>query len=258
MRIAYEYAGTGPPVALVSGLGQPGERWRRVVSHLTDDFTVVTFDNRETGRTGAYPAGFDLGDLAIDILDTMTAIGFEDFHLAGLSMGGMISQEVLNLAPDRLRSVALIATHGAHAASIQADPEYARQIFSVPPADPEERLDAMRGLWSLLTGPGFAEAHPEVIEEEAMLSISNPTRADGFARQMQAITRFDPGEVRSAAPVAVIHGDSDRLIPTENGRTLAERFGVDLTLVAGGGHDLDVDSAAPLANILKRHMRDAD
>ena len=68
MDIAHDVKGSGDPVALVSGLAQVGARWRRVTELLAGDFTVVTFDNRECGATGACPDGFTLADCAGDVL----------------------------------------------------------------------------------------------------------------------------------------------------------------------------------------------
>src|SRR5687768_3345138 len=95
MDVAYEVAGSGDPVLLVSGIGQTGTRWRRVAPLLAEDYTVVTFDNRGVGATGVPDEPFTLTDIANDALDLMSSLGFERFFLGGISMGGMISQEIV-------------------------------------------------------------------------------------------------------------------------------------------------------------------
>ena len=142
---------TGEPLVLVSGLAQVGERWRRVRALLRDEFTVVTVDNRECGVTGPCPEGFTLADLAGDVLNVMSGLGHERFFLAGISMGGMIAQEVARLAPERVRAAVLLATHGATPTAVMPP-----DLAILMPAS-EDPLEAARLLWTRLAGPGFAE-----------------------------------------------------------------------------------------------------
>ncbi|HUS61024.1 MAG TPA: alpha/beta hydrolase, partial [Acidimicrobiales bacterium] len=197
---AHPHVGDGPPVVLVSGLAQPGARWRRVAALLAAaGHRAITFDNRECGATGPCPDGFTLTDCAGDILETVDALGLDRFFLAGISMGGMIAQEVMALAPERVDAAALLATSPG-------------QSIGVPPPDLAILMaPSPQELWTRLSGPGFAEAHPDVIEEEAQLSIEAATPVDGIMRQLQAIMQFDPGAKVDGLdiPTVVIHGDHD-------------------------------------------------
>ena len=251
MDVHYEVSGTGEPVALVSGLSQVGRRWHRVTDRLSDEFQVITFDNRETGRTGPCPDGFTLTDIAEDVLAVLTALGHEQFFLAGISMGGMISQEVIRQAPDRVRAAALLATHGGTPTSVQPP-----DLGILMPVS-EDPMESARVLWSRLSGPGFADANPEVIEEEARLSVESPTPVDGVMRQIQAITGFDPGDalVGTSVPVVVGHGDHDPLVPYENGTRLASKLGCELVTYAGSGHGLEFERADEVAELLRSHFR---
>jgi pimeloyl-ACP methyl ester carboxylesterase len=252
--VAYEVVGSGPPVLLVSGLSQTGARWRRVAERLAKPapghplggdprtFTVVTADNRETGGTGPCPDGFTLADVAQDLLALMTRLGHQRFFLGGISMGGMIAQEILGAAPDRVRAAVLLATHSGHEQSVQADPT----VLMVPDA---------QTLWTRLSGPGFAEAHPDVIEEEARLSVQSATPLDGVMRQMQAIFQYDMGErlagLAQSMPVAVAHGDHDPLVPYENGVRLAAQLGVPLVTYEGSGHGLEFERPDEVAALMR-------
>jgi 3-oxoadipate enol-lactonase len=246
MDVAYECAGIGEPLLLVSGLGQTGRRWRRVVPLLADRYTVVTFDNRETGGTGACDDGFVLADIAGDALELMTRLGFERFFLAGISMGGMISQEIIRLAPDCVRAAVLLSTHGGTAGSVAADPG----ILGPSPDG--------RPVWARLAGPGFAERFPDVIAEETQLSLESATQPAGYARQMQAIASFEGGElVRDlGVPIVVAHGDHDPLVPYENGVRLAKALGVELVTYEGAGHVLECERVVELAELMRRHFAD--
>jgi pimeloyl-ACP methyl ester carboxylesterase len=248
MHVAHEVAGSGEPLLLVSGLGQTGRRWRRVVPLLADTYTVVTFDNRETGATGACEEGFTLADIATDALDLMTSLGFERFFLAGISMGGMISQEIIRIGgAQRVRGAALFSTHGG--ASIAVQPADMGVLMPAPGDG--------RPVWAKLAGPGFWEAHPQIIDEETQLSIEQATQPAGYMRQMQAIQAFDPSEdaVRSTGvPVVVAHGSADPLVPYENGVRLAKRLGVELVTYEGSGHVLECEVPDQMAALIRRHF----
>lgn len=244
IQLAHSTLGSGPPVVLVSGLAQTGARWRRVAQLLADDHTVVTIDNRECGATGPCPDGFTLTDCAADILEAADRLGFETFAIAGISMGGMITQEVLALAPDRIAAAALLATHGGTPGAI-------------PPADPAILMQPdARQLWTVLTGPGFADANPDVIEEEAQLSVDAATPLDGIMRQLQAIFSFDPADKVSALdiPLLVMHGTHDPLIPYENGVRLAKKLGCELVTFDDAGHALEFERPREVSDLLRAHF----
>lgn len=246
MKVAYEVAGAGQPVLLVSGLGQTGKRWRRVVPKLVEaDYTAIHFDNRETGGTGPCEDGFTLADVAGDALDLMTSLGHERFFLAGISMGGMISQEIVRLAPERVRAAVLLATHGGAAASI-APPNPG---VLGPQADGTPT-------WARLAGPGFYEAHPDVIEEETALSLESATQPEGYMRQMQAIQAFNPeAAIRDlGVPIVIGHGDRDPLVPYENGVRLAKALGVELVTFEGAGHVLECERVDEITTLMVRHF----
>lgn len=249
MKVAYEVAGAGDPVLLVSGLGQTGRRWRRVVPKLVDaGYTVVHFDNRETGGTGPSLDAFTLADVAADALDLMSDLGHDRFFLAGISMGGMISQEIVRLAPARVRAAVLLSTHGGAAGS-------------VPPPNPGVLVPQGDGkpTWGRLAGAGFAEAHPDIIDEETALSVESATPPEGYLRQMQAIQAFNPeAAIRGlGVPIVVGHGDQDPLVPYENGVRLAAALGVELVTFEGAGHVLESERVDEIAALMVRHFSGA-
>ena len=253
MDVSYEVRGSGPPLALVSGLSQPAARWHRVAPQLEDDFEVVTLDNRETGRTGASPTEFALADCAWDVLDLMTDLGHERFFLAAVSMGGMIAQELMAAAPDRVRAAVLMATHGGSPTCVPGD------LASIMPRGdrPEE---IARNLWTGLAAPGFAEAHPEVIEEEARISLDQPTPPEGVLRQIMAVAQYDMGDrlVGTPIPVVVVHGTQDPLIPYENGVRLAEQLRAELVTLEDTGHCVEFERPDEVVAVLRRTFCGAD
>lgn len=246
VQLQYETVGSGPPLLFVSGWSQPGRRWLRFAEKLADRYTCVMPDNRECGRTGPSPTPFTLADLAQDLLDLMADLGHERFRLVGVSMGGMISQEIIQAAPERIEAAVLVSTWGGSPGA-------------VPPPDPmvvmpvgTTAYEIGCNLWSRLAGPGFAEAHPEVIAEEARVNAEFPTTLEGVMRQLDAIRQFDPGDalVGTPVPILLVHGDRDPLIPYENGVRLEEKLGVELVTLPGVGHGVPFERPDELTQLI--------
>ena len=246
MGIGYEVNGSGDPLLLIAGLGQSGiRRWHRIVKLLSPHYAVVTVDNRGVGRSGPCEEPFTLGDLAQDALDVMTSLGHETFFLAGHSMGGMIAQEVVRLAPERVRAAAFCSTHGG--ASTAVMPGDGLGLFTPEPDRPT---------WAKLAGPGFYEANRQVIDEETQISLEVATPPQTYMLQIQAIGQWNaaPTLRDSGVPFLVVHGDADPLVPYENGVRLALTLGVELVTYPGVGHVIECEVPEQLADDLRRHF----
>ncbi len=115
----------GPAVLLVMGLGMRGEMWRPQIEGLRGAHRLAWFDHRGVGESGPTPSRrLRMHDMARDALRVADALAadarasgaepdaWERFHLVGVSMGGMVAQEVALRAPARVRSLTLIATFG--------------------------------------------------------------------------------------------------------------------------------------------------
>lgn len=108
--IWHEVVGTGDPVLMLMGFGMRGLVWRPQVEELKLHHAVATYDNRGLGQTPFPDGPFSLVDMAEDALEVADSLGWDRFHAVGVSMGGMIAQELAIRHPDRLKSLALLAT----------------------------------------------------------------------------------------------------------------------------------------------------
>jgi len=100
----------GEPVLMIMGLGGSSRAWRRLLPHVRATHRALLFDNRGTGDSDRVGGVMTLGRMAADARAVLDAAGVADAHVVGISMGGMIAQQLALDHPDRVRSLALLCT----------------------------------------------------------------------------------------------------------------------------------------------------
>jgi pimeloyl-ACP methyl ester carboxylesterase len=103
-------AGAGETVVLVHGFLGGSRQWAAELDHLRARFDVVAVDLAGYGAARALPAPTEMAAHARAVLATLTALGIDRFHLLGHSMGGMVAQEIVAQAPQRVDRLVLYAT----------------------------------------------------------------------------------------------------------------------------------------------------
>jgi len=240
-RIHYETHGAGEPVLLIMGLGSNAYGWHWTTPWLAERYQAIAFDNRGTGRSDVPTDTYSIAQMAADAAAVLDAAGHATAHVCGASLGGMIAQRVALAYPERIRSLVLICTTpgGRHALRPASEVTAALVEGGEDPASVYRR-----NAW-FLYGEDTRTRHPERIEEDLLHRGKIPTQPRGYFGQLQAAMAHDSwDELPSiAVPTLVLHGDADLLVPTGNGRLLAERIpGAELVLVPGAGHMLQADA----------------
>ena len=258
LDIAYRIVGPGinkPKAVVIMGLGGSNVAWGdALISGLTGGgYEVLLLDNRDTGASTRFDnwgqpvlwwellkyrfgftvsAPYTLNDMAADIAGLMREIGYEDAHIVGASMGGMIAQIVAAQYPERTRSLISImsSTNAPH----------------LPPPTQEAEMN----LRNLATGEAEAERE-RAIRERGFYPES-------MQRHLMAI--FKTGDrsaevAKIAAPTLVLHGADDGLVPPEHGRHTASLIaGSRFVLIEGMAHNMP-DAVIPvLVAEMTHHM----
>lgn len=241
-RIHYEIHGAGDPVLLIMGLGSNAYGWHRTIPWLSERYRVIAFDNRGTGRSDVPAGAYSIPQMAADAGAVLDAAGESTAHVCGASLGGMIAQGFAAAHPGRLRSLVLICTTPGGVHSVRPSQEVTAGLVQ---GGDDPSTVYRRNAW-FLYGEDTRAHHPERIEEDLVYRGKIPTQPMGYLGQLQAAMAHDTWDVLPAiaVPTLVIHGDADLLVPTANGRLLAERIpGARLVLVPGAGHMLQADGS---------------
>ena len=132
-ELHYERRGQGPPLLLIQGMGANGTHWGEpFLAELERDFELVLYDHRGIGRSAPLQgAGLTVAGLAADALALLDALGIAQAHVLGISMGGMVAQELALAAPDRVRTLILGATSCGGTQARATAPEVVQRLTTV-------------------------------------------------------------------------------------------------------------------------------
>ena len=127
-KLYYERTGAGAPVLLVMGLGMNATGWWRTIPVLAEGLEVIAFDNRGAGRSDVPDGPYTADLMADDAMAVLDAAGIEKAHVYGISLGGMIAQDIVVRHPDRVDRLVLGATTPGGPEHVAADAEVLKLI----------------------------------------------------------------------------------------------------------------------------------
>lgn len=234
VTLNYELTGEGPEtIVLINGLADDVESWGFQVPDFVDaGYRVLTIDNRGIGKSEAPEGPYTSRMLADDAKAVVDQLGLTDFHLMGVSMGGMISQEYALAYPDDLKSVTFACTYAA------PGPFCSRMFAMWGDLAPQLGVPfVMRDvtLWAF-TVPFFTEREDELKEfEEGMAAL--PMSVEAYLSQLNVIQTHDTRDRIGSlsVPCMVLAGEEDILIPTRLSKELHDLIpGAQWRTVPGG------------------------
>ncbi|WP_372791088.1 alpha/beta fold hydrolase [Paraconexibacter sp.] len=246
--------GTGEPLLLIQGMSGTHASWGEAfLSALDPAFEHVSYDHRGIGRSDPAPEPFSIGDLADDALALMDAAGMDRAHVMGISMGGMVAQELVLRAPDRVSSLTLGCTYSGGDGSAMAGPETIQKLSAGMMSGDREL--AIRTGYELNVSPGFAadDANWAAFYE---MATGTPASIATIMLQMQAIGVHDTLERLSsvAAPTLVVHGDADEMLPVSNAHLIAGAIpDARVEILEGVGHMFWWERPEESAALLREH-----
>lgn len=238
-KIYWNEHGEGEPLLLIMGLGSISDLWHRLLPVLSARYRTILFDNRGVGRSDAPPGPYSIAAMASDAAAVLDAAGVDRAHVLGFSMGGFIAQEFALNYPERVRSLILAATACGGREGVRAATEVLTALEAKGVRTPEEAF------WMVAPYNYYPSTPRTLIEEDLAVTLRSPIKRQSYMAQLQAIVSWAGSHSRLSSldvPTLIIHGESDELIPTENGRILARVIpNARLVMLHGAGHRFMTD-----------------
>ena len=250
VEIEYETFGDDRPetVILINGLGSQMTRWPVPFCEklVAKGYRTIRFDNRDVGlSTWLEGQRYSMKDMADDVIAVLDAAGVGKAHVAGVSMGGMLTQKVAIEHPERVLSITpIMAAPSANPPALQSTPE-AAAVLNVPPPDPEADFEAFVAAGMKNARTIGSPAYPwdeDFLRQRVISEYRRAFNPAGVARQRAAIgADGDRTEALKAlrVPAVVVHGAEDPLVMPLGGELTAKAIpGAELRIIPGMGHDL--------------------
>jgi pimeloyl-ACP methyl ester carboxylesterase len=281
--ISIEYDSFGgqneEPILLIAGLGVQMIGWTEPFCKIlaSKGFRVIRFDNRDVGLSTHFVEApvptyasvadalargerpeipYTLQDMAGDAVGLLDALGIEQAHIVGRSMGGMIGQIVASRYSDRTLSLTSIMSSSGNPALPRSTPEAMAVLTHRPPhpsQDVQAFLEHSVRSARVLSSPGFP--FDEAAKRAQILESANRAYDPaGFGRQFAAVAAN--GDRRAllntiTVPTLVVHGTADILIPLAAGQdTAANVSGAQFKVFEGMGHDFPAELYEPIAQAI--------
>jgi 3-oxoadipate enol-lactonase len=236
IEVHYVEVGAGEPLLLIMGFGGDHQAWAFQVAAFSERYRVISFDNRGAGQSSVPDLPYSTRMMADDAVGVLDALGIERAHVLGVSMGGMIAQEVALNHPRRVRTLQLHCTYARPDPYMLALMEAWRSVRVK--ATPEEWL-RMVALW--LFAPVTFRERPDFIEMVIQTGLANPHpfTLTGFFRQGDAVRAHDALErlAALACPTLVSVAEHDILVPPRFAHALVAAVPkAELRVIDDAGH----------------------
>jgi pimeloyl-ACP methyl ester carboxylesterase len=246
-RLHYIVEGTGPPLVLVGGKTSTIDgAWWRYIPALAKRLKVIALDNRGAGASDKPDTPYSTQLMAEDAVAVLHAAGERSAHWFGLSMGGMILQQLAMRHPDTVRSLILGATHCGG---------------ELPPTQGTGSAPLVEGplrRFANLYDASFIAEHPDWVEDDARHFGKMPLHA--IVRQDQAVKQHNLcdrlGEIRQ--PVLILHGRQDRMVPIARAEELQRGLANARLQILQGGHQVHSEQFATVLPLILDFVDDVE
>jgi pimeloyl-ACP methyl ester carboxylesterase len=254
ISLHYEIDGSGPPLLLLAGMLSDSASWGPLVPLLAEKFTVIRPDNRTTGRTTPWDAEVSVMHMARDAVALMKHLGHDRYHVAGHSLGGLMTLEIAGLVPDCVATGSVLASGRIRSPRTAAVFDALLAVRRAP--DGEDMW--LRALYPWVFGQAFFK-DPQNTETAVAATRAYPfaQTADAMAHQITAFRGYRPEAPldQITTPTLVLYAGQDVLVPPDMARSSFSTI-PNLTEVTldDAGHSIVWDAPEEVAHHLAAHL----
>ncbi len=251
LEIAYERAGEGPALVFVHGAGQDARAWRPQLAGLSDELTVVAWDEPGAGRSSDVPRDFTLADYADCLAALIEALELGPAHVAGLSWGGTVVLELYRRHAALVSTLIMVDTYAGWKGSLPEEEVRARvagvrEMLAAPP----EAFDP--------TLPGLFAGDPPEEFAELLAQIAAAVRPESMVTQLHIMAEADHRDLLPgiSAPALLIWGEHDARSPLRVARQFEQAIpDTELVVISGAGHLSNLERPAVFNRAVRAFCR---
>jgi len=256
LKIYWESYGEKEPLLLISGVSGGTWTWEENIEAWSPHFRVIVFDNIGAGQSSKPNRPYTIEEMADHAARVLDAAGVKQAGVLGLSMGGMIAQELVLRHPNRVHRLVLGCTHCGGSNRIPPHPNVIQRFADNKDLSPEEIIDKN---FELLVTPQFLRSESAALLRYKERQLKAPFQPDyALKRQLDAIAGFDAceriGNIK--VPTLILTAEHDMLVPPENGRLLSSHIpnAVEKSF-ANAGHLIYLECAQDFNEIIMNFFR---
>jgi pimeloyl-ACP methyl ester carboxylesterase len=254
IELDYERSGSGPPLLLIMGMSGTALHWGEpFLEALREDFELIAYDHRGVGQSSRLQGPTTIVEMAEDAAGLLGALGLDSAHVLGISMGGMIAQELALAHSERVRTLTLGCTYCGGEGSVGAPPEVLQRLSEAMMSG--DRGRALHTTFEINVSAAAA-ADEELYARFLAITERRAVAVPVIMAQMQACMVHDTNArlAQLQTPTLVLHGNEDELLPVQNGRVIASRIpGSQLEIFDGVGHMFVWERPESSAELLRSH-----
>jgi pimeloyl-ACP methyl ester carboxylesterase len=240
IELFYQVQGDGFPLLMIQGYSGGHNAWFFQTRAFKKHYQVIVFDNRGIGKTQRSPAPYTVKTLADDAVGLLNHLGIDKAHILGMSLGGMVAQELAINYPEKVEKLVLVCTTTGDDEITNVHPDMLKALgLEEGDAQPDLRSLDFRQTTTAIVSLAFNKRLYRLINVPLVKLYMKLINMEGLKQQLEAVTGHSTGDRIHGikAPTLVLTGNEDRLISPISSENIAGKIpDARLIKLEGGSH----------------------